>query len=193
VTIVAPISALTASSSVRHRSSASTARRRQPADLPGSPAHLFRRFFDVASAKPLTKSEQLAVESWLTPELAEVFFEQGAADQRHGYHAALIVVAAGRSNDDVVVAALLHDVGKRHARLGVLGRSLASLMILFGSPLGYRMRAYRDHGLNGAGAMHHHGTRPPTIDPATWQLLVDADQPPKARSRVRGRITSMVP
>lgn len=175
--------------------------------MPGSPAHLFRRFFDVASAKPLTKSEQLAVESWLTPELAQVFFEQGAADQRHGYHAALVVVAAGRSSDEVLVAALLHDVGKRHARLGVLGRSLASLMILFGLPLGDRMRAYRDHGLNGAGemarlgapslaidfAMHHHGTRPPTIDPATWHLLVDADQPPKPRSRVRGRITSMVP
>ncbi|HEU4895409.1 MAG TPA: hypothetical protein VFT85_06195, partial [Acidimicrobiia bacterium] len=174
--------------------------------LPGSPAHLFRRFFDVASAKPLTQSEREAVRSWLEPELADVFFEQRPADQRHGYHAALVVVAAGSSERDVLVAALLHDVGKRHARLGVFGRSLASLLILVGSPLGDRMRAYRDHGLNGAGelarlgapalaidfAMHHHGRRPPTIDPATWRLLVEADQPPKARSRRRGRITSAV-
>jgi hypothetical protein len=174
--------------------------------LPGSPAHLFRRFFDVASAKPLTDSERAAVRSWITPELADVFFEQSPADQRHGYHAALVIVAADGSDHEVVVAALLHDVGKRHARLGVLGRSVASLMILFGLPLGDRMRVYRDHGLTGAGelarlgapalaidfAMHHHGKRPPTIDPATWQLLAAADQPPKARSRRPGRITSMI-
>jgi hypothetical protein len=174
--------------------------------LPGSPAHLFGRFFDVASARPLTEPERAAVRSWLTPELAGVFFEQSPADQRHGYHAALVAVASEPKGHDVLVAALLHDVGKRHARLGVLGRTLASLMILFGLPLSDRMRAYRDHGLTGAGelarlgapalsidfAMHHHGKRPPTIDPATWQLLVDADQPPKARSRRPGRITSMI-
>lgn len=174
--------------------------------MPGSPAHLFRRFFDVASARPLTPSEQSAVRSWLTPELAGIFLAQQSADQRHGYHAALVVVADGGQDRDTIVAALLHDVGKRQARLGVVGRSLASLMILTGLPLSNRMRAYRDHGLNGAGelarlgapslaidfAMHHHGRRPPTIDPATWKLLVDADQPPKTMSRHRGRITSMI-
>jgi hypothetical protein len=165
--------------------------------LPGSPAHLFRRFFDVASAKPLTDSEQNSVRSWLTAELADIFFEQQAADQRHGYHAALVVMADGRHDGDTIVAALLHDVGKRHARLGVFGRSLASLMILTRLPLSDRMRAYRDHGLSGARelsrlgapslaidfAMHHHGRRPPTIDPAIWELLVAADQPPKTMSR----------
>ena len=79
-------------------------------------------------------------------------------------------------------------------------------MILLGLPLGDRMRSYRDHGLAGARemahlgapslaidfAMHHHGERPPTIDPATWRLLLEADQPPKTRSRLRGRITSMI-
>jgi hypothetical protein len=165
--------------------------------LPGSPAHLFRRFFDVASAKPLTESEQNEIRSWLIPELAGIFFEQQAADQRHGYHAALVVVADDRHDGDTIVAALLHDVGKRHARLGVIGRSLASLTILARLPLSDRVRAYRDHGLSGARelahlaapslaidfAMHHHGRRPPTIDPAIWELLVDADQPPKTMSR----------
>lgn len=164
--------------------------------MPGSPAHLFRRFFDVASSKPLTESEQQAVRSWLTPELAALFFAQQTADQRHGHQAALVVVGDVRHDDDTIVAALLHDVGKRHARLGVFGRSLASLMILARLPLNDRMRAYRDHGLNGARelarlgapslaidfAMHHHGRRPPTIDPAIWELLVDADQPPKTMS-----------
>lgn len=174
--------------------------------MPGSPAHLLRRFFDVASAKPLDQAEDAEVRAWLAPELAELFFAQNVADQRHGYHAAQVVLAARSDNRDAVGAALLHDVGKRHARLGVLGRSVASLMILFGLPLGSRVRAYRDHGLIGAGelarlgapslaidfAMHHHGNRPPTIDRATWQLLVDADQPPKPRSRRLGRITSTI-
>ena len=141
---------------------------------------------------------------WLSPETAEVFFAQHDADQRHGYHAALTVIAAGVDEVGVITAALLHDIGKRHARLGVAGRSLASVMILLGLPLGERMTAYRDHGLIGARelgalgapslaidfAMHHHGTRPPTIDPETWDLLVRADQPPKTPSSSQARITS---
>jgi hypothetical protein len=171
--------------------------------LPGSPAHLFSRFFDVASARPLTNSERSAVSSWLDPELAELFFAQADTDQRHGYHAALHVIAAGEKGAEVLQAALLHDVGKRHAGLGVVGRSLASLLIIFGLPLSESMRAYRDHGLlaarelGGLGvpslaidfAMHHHGDRPPTIDPQTWALLVAADEPPKTLSSVRLQIT----
>ena len=172
--------------------------------MPGSPAHLFSRFFDVASARALTSSERSAVSSWLDPELGELFFHQGDADQRHGYHSALHVIAAGEGKSDVIQAALLHDVGKRHAGLGVVGRSLASLLILFRRPLSQSMRAYRDHGLMAARelgargapslaidfAMHHHGDRPPTIDPETWVLLVAADEPPKTLSSLRVRITS---
>lgn len=171
--------------------------------MPGSPTHLVRRFFDVLFAKPLAPAEAEAVRGWVTPELAEVFFAQGHADQRHGLEAARFVEAGG-GDRDVVVAALLHDVGKRHARLGVIGRSVASLLILARLPLTSRMRAYRDHGLSGAAelvrlgappvaidfAMHHHGRRPPTIEPALWDLLVAADEPPKTAGRSGGRITS---
>jgi putative nucleotidyltransferase with HDIG domain len=161
--------------------------------LPGSPAHLLRRFFDVASARPLTASERAAVDVWLPAEVADLFFAQAEADQRHGYHAALTVVADDLHDRDVVMAALLHDIGKRHARLGLIGRSVASVLILLGLPLSERMRTYRDHGmvaareLAGLGvpslvvdfAMHHHGGRPPTIDPAIWDALIDADRPAK--------------
>lgn len=141
---------------------------------------------------------------WLDDGTGPIFFAQQHADQRHGYHAALTVIAAGVSEPDVVAAALLHDVGKRHAGLGLLGRTLASVMIVLGLPLGKRMTAYRDHDLLGARelgalgapslaidfAMHHHRSRPPTIDSATWDLLVRADQPPKASSSLLSRITS---
>lgn len=172
--------------------------------MPGSPAHLFRRFFDVAAAHPLNASEKAAVSDWLTPEAAAVFFAQQVADQRHGYGAALTVIAGGVDNRGVVTAALLHDIGKRHARLGIVGRSVASVMILLRLPLRGRLATYRDHDLIGARelvalrapsvaidfALHHHRGRPATIDPETWDLLVRADQPPKATSSLLSRITS---
>lgn len=182
----------------------SSARRRPPPDLPGSPAHLVRRFFDVATAAPLNGSERAAIEEWLAPELAEIFFQQPDHDQRHGYHAALCVIAGGIADPDVVCAALVHDVGKRHARLGLVGRSIASLLILIGIDPPERVRLYRDHGVVGARelagalapsvaidfAIHHHGDRPASIDMATWDVLVAADQPPKTSVWEGRRITS---
>lgn len=164
--------------------------------MPGSPAHLFQRFFNVATARRLTVLEKAVVENWLTVETSEIFFAQDHADQRHGYDAALSVVAAGVKDSEVIMAALLHDVGKRHARLGIIGRSVASVLILLRFPLPERMAAYRDHGPVAARelgslsvpslvidfAMHHHGRRPPTIAPATWRLLIAADEPPKTWS-----------
>jgi hypothetical protein len=172
--------------------------------VPGSPAHLFSRFWDVATAQRLSASERAAVEAWLTPETAQLFFAQDHPDQRHGYHAALSVVASGVHDRDVIMAALLHDVGKRHARLGIVGRSVASILILGRLPLSTRMEAYRNHGLVAAHelgelsvpslvidfALHHHRQRPPTIAPDVWDILVEADQAPKAVSGVISRITS---
>jgi hypothetical protein len=170
----------------------------------GSVSHLVHRFFDVLTARNLTASEVAAVRAWLTPETADLFFAQPRADQRHGYHSALLVVAAGSPGPDVIVAALTHDVGKRHARLGVFARSLASILIRLGLRAGPRVAAYRDHGLIGARelaaagapslavdfAMHHQGGRPPSIPQPTWDVLVAADQPPKAWASLRRWITS---
>lgn len=141
---------------------------------------------------------------WLTPELRRLFFAQPPADQRHGYGAAMAVLDSGIADHDVVMAALLHDVGKRHSRLGLFGRALASVLIRLGAPLPRRVGAYRDHGAIGAGelsrasapalavdfAMHHHGPRPETIQHDIWAVLVKADQPPKPRNWLRGGITS---
>jgi hypothetical protein len=172
--------------------------------LAGSPAHLLRRFVDYLTAPPLTRSEIGAVTDWLTPGLAGLFFQQNAPDQRHAYHAALTVVASGVTDRDVIVSALMHDVGKRHARLGVVGRSIASVLIALGASPGDRMTVYRDHGIIGAReladrgapalaidfALHHQRDRPATIDPAVWSVLMRADQPPKTSTMLKRRITS---
>jgi len=165
--------------------------------LPGSPAHLVRRFFDVATARPLSGSERSQIERWLPTTLREIFLAQPEVDQRHGYEAALSVVAAGFDEGDMVTAALMHDVGKRHAGLGLIGRSIASVLIVAGTGLPPRFATYRDHGLIAARelgelgapslavdfALHHHGERPSTITPDLWDVLVAADQPTKTWGR----------
>lgn len=170
--------------------------------MPGSLSHLARRFFAVMRATPLAPGECAEVASWLTPEEARIFFAQPEIDQRHGYEAATVV--ATESDDPTArTAALLHDAGKRHARLGLIGRTVTSLMIRARLPLTARMRAYRDHGptvaeeLAAIGcaplvvdfARHHHGSRPAGIPAATWELLQKADQPPKTGRRLSARIT----
>ncbi len=157
--------------------------------MPGSLGHLTGRFFDVLMARPLVSAERALVETWLTDELAEIFFDQPQYDQRHGYEAALVVLGSGLE-DDALVAALMHDSGKRHSGLGILGRVTASLLIKLRLPLTGRMKLYRDHGVGAAAelaalgapplaidyALHHHGERPSTIESETWGVLSDADR-----------------
>ena len=140
---------------------------------------------------------------WLTPPLTDLFFAQPVADQRHGFEAACVVTALD-GDDDAIVAALTHDIAKRHCRLGVIGRSVASILIKLGVRVSDRIATYRDHGMIGAKeladvgapalaidfAMHHQGERPSSITPETWALLVTADQPAKAWASIRRRITS---
>jgi len=171
--------------------------------LPGSLTHLTRRFFDVLTAAPLSTEEAAEVEGWLGKPFAGLFFSQPHVDQRHGYEAARTVLSSDLDDHDVVVAAALHDIGKRHARLGLIGRSFTSVAMKTSLPMTARMRSYRDHGRVAAEeladmsapvvaiefARHHHGERPASIPPRIWDTLQRADQPPRAwrRQRHRGR------
>ncbi|MEE8375733.1 MAG: hypothetical protein V3S26_05385 [Acidimicrobiia bacterium] len=79
----------------------------------------------------------------------------------------------------------------------MIGRSVTSIMILLGLPLTRRMLLYKDHGKNGARelarlgapplaiefALHHQDERPRTIESQIWEILLSADQAPKARVR----------
>lgn len=167
-------------------------------------SHLARRFLAVLRARPLTAEEERIARSWLGEQLQGPFFGQPPADQRHGVEAARHVIAAGIDDPDAVIAALTHDIGKRHARLGALGRVIATLMIKARLPLPARFRVYRDHGLlaaeelEAAGApalavafaRHHHGARPVTIDQEVWRILVESDQPAKTWGATGAGISS---
>ncbi len=90
---------------------------------------------------------------------------------------------------DLVRAALLHDIGKRQAGLGALGRSLASAHSKLGGVAKGKWRSYMEHGPAGAVeldilgaepivvdfARHHHGERPDSISGEDWTLLQAAD------------------
>lgn len=161
--------------------------------MPGNWAHLAKRYWEGMRSTPLSRKECLWVESRLNSVEWAAFGEQSGADQRHGYSAARVVEAALGNHPGAVRAALLHDIGKRHARLGLIGRVLASIAIRLRLPLWGRARIYRDHGpigsreLSGWGAESlvvefartHHGIRSDQIEPAVWSALCESDKPRK--------------
>ena len=119
-------------------------------------------------------------------------------DQRHGLDAAKQVLALAPERPDLVPPALLHDVGKRHSRLGVIGRVFATIAKAFGWVWLPRVRSYVDHGLIGgreladAGssnltvdfAVHHATARPASMEGEIWGILHGADDAPKTLAQL---------
>lgn len=153
--------------------------------------HLVRRFFSVASAAPLTQHERAWMDPFLDREdLRQLFDAQPVADQRHAFDGARAVAASFAGRADLVRAALLHDIGKRHARLGLIGRSLATVAAAMRIPVRGGMAAYTAHGSVGAQelasvgaeplvvdfARYHHGKRPGSISKPDWDALIDVDR-----------------
>jgi len=161
----------------------------------GSWWHLFRRFLEVATAKRLNESELVFIDSLLDNRVERtLFFGQARADRRHAFQAAQKMSLLAPERRDLARAALLHDVGKRHARLGIFGRSAASTLAKLRLHPPGRLAEYLDHGRLGANdldeaeceavvtgfARHHHDLRPDSISRADWALLELADSPGKA-------------
>ena len=89
----------------------------------------------------------------------------------------------------MVRAALLHDIGKRHARLAPVARSIVTAIAKLGLPVGRRGALYLAHGRLAADELSPSGpshwwwsSRPPittsgpTINPEDWTTLVGADR-----------------
>lgn len=152
-------------------------------------SHLIRRFIGFLLARAPSPREQTEVSALLSDAAGELFWSQRLEDQRHAIdvmHTALRI----RPGDRVAArAALLHDVGKRHARLGAISRSLATLADGLHLPLAARWATYRQHGALGARDLeaigedqfvvaftrNHPGPPPRGVDPARWAAVAAAD------------------
>ncbi len=165
----------------------------------GSWSHLARRFFEVLVSRPLSGDEVDWVARILDPAELAIFVSQGTADQRHGYAAGRHVEMSGWARDEVIRAALLHDVGKCHAALGIVGRVLASIALRLRIPVSGRFALYRDHDLLGAAdltrigspaavveyAATHHGRGSGTILSVPERRALDAADSPAIRLPLR--------
>lgn len=91
--------------------------------------HLVRRFAGSLSRRPPPAADHEWALAHLLPAEAELWSRLGPADRRHAVAIARGTVArlAGPVDRAVVAGALLHDVGKLDAGLGVVGRVLATL------------------------------------------------------------------
>ena len=139
----------------------------------------------MARAEPLSDAELAQVTDWLDPKLLDLFKRQQPADQRHGLECANRILAEAPDRLDLIPAALLHDVAKRHAHLGPVGRTLATVTGAASLPKPRRWTTYLDHPLlsaielEAAGAdrltvdftRNQDASRPSSIDEESWRLL----------------------
>lgn len=95
----------------------------------GSPAHLVRRFFGSLLPWGPRRRDRDWVATLLTPAELALWQRMKHYDRRHGVAVARRVERAlgNEASRDVLVAALLHDVGKVAAGLGLYGRVVATL------------------------------------------------------------------
>jgi hypothetical protein len=75
----------------------------------------------------LNDTDKQLVRGILHPELAGLFFSMNRADQLHSIRVLKDLIRSGQSDDDLLAAALLHDVGKSRDPLNPLQRALIVL------------------------------------------------------------------
>jgi hypothetical protein len=135
--------------------------------------HLVRRFLRSLVAKSPTAEEDAWVASVLTPGELALWRRLPRYDRRHTLGVAREVGAVlGDAQADTrwVGAALLHDIGKLEAGLGLIGRVMATLgmlvvgrrrMIPWAGRRGWRGRfgRYADHGRIGGRLIREAGGR----------------------------------
>lgn len=159
--------------------------------------HLIARFFGHVFAKPPTAAEAAIVNTFLSERERIVWWRQPVGDQRHALLAAHHVLANLPENRSAVRAALLHDLGKRHCRLGAIGRSVATVVGALGLPQLGRFEVYLNHGQLGAAELETLGAEPLVVDFARlhtdgmphgvdvtlWSVLFAADRTTKRPDR----------
>jgi len=80
-----------------------------------------RQFFRAMLVRA-SLNERTIVEGILSPEQAALFWRMAPCDQRHGLDVYYVLRDGDCQDEDLLVAALLHDMGKAAARLTIAHR-----------------------------------------------------------------------
>jgi len=104
-------------------------KRRHPA---ATALYRARQFFKAVIAR-VSSQERFLVEQVLPQNLHPLFFKMSVNDQRHSLDVFYTLKAQGYNDQDLLIAALLHDCGKALGRIGLLQR-VALVLIKAGKP-----------------------------------------------------------
>lgn len=116
--------------------------------------------------------ERAAVATWLTPDQLALFDSMHVADRRHGLDVVATLRSDAVTDDEVLLAGLLHDAGKGHT--SVVPRIVYALGQAYGRwiwtvasvvpPMGRAIRRLRDHADTSADLAARNGCSPRTVD-----------------------------
>lgn len=74
------------------------------------------QFWKVIIARPISKEAEAEVQAVLSDEQMKLFLRQSPAGQQHGYRVMRRLLDNERQDQELLAAALLHDVGKLHMK-----------------------------------------------------------------------------
>ena len=116
--------------------------------------------------------ERAALAGWMTPDQLALFDSMRVADRRHGLDVVTTLREQGVTDEEVLLAGLLHDAGK--GRTGVWPRVAYSLGQAYGAwiwrvagvlpPMRLALERLRDHAETSARLAERAGASPRTVD-----------------------------
>ena len=135
------------------------------ANFLGNQLHLVRRFVTSLSRTSPHSRDIAWVNESLLPSEFELWSRMKTYDQRHSIEVARrFVDSCPVGTRDHVAAALLHDIGKIEADLGVFGRVVATIV----GPRGQKFRRYHEHELIGLRLCRTAGSSAETLRVLDW-------------------------
>ena len=127
--------------------------------------HLARRFFTSLSTRPPAAKDIAWVNKELLTNEFALWSRMKSHDQRHSIEVARRFTELHPTfSRDEVAAALLHDIGKVHSELGVMGRVVATIV----GPKSTKFREYHNHEVIGLNLCREAGSSTETLRLLDW-------------------------